>query len=88
MHNFKELKIWKNSMSLVADVYLLTNNLPDAERFGLISQLRRCSVSLPSNIAEGTSRPSQKDLQSNNSKNKGTSENDYRFRKIPGQSEV
>lgn len=50
-------------MSLVADIYLLTKKLPDEEKFGLISQLRRCSVPIPSNIAEGTSRPSQKEFK-------------------------
>ena len=52
------LEAWKNAMDLVDEVYELTNVLPDEEKFGLISQMRRCSVSVPSNIAEGAARNS------------------------------
>ena len=49
-------------MSLVKDVYLLTSNFPKEEKFGLISQINRCSISIPSNIAEGSSRSSNKEF--------------------------
>ena len=62
MHNFKKLNIWVNAMSLVKDVYLLTSNFPKEEKFGLISQINRCSISIPSNIAEGSSRSSNKEF--------------------------
>lgn len=54
----KNLTVYKKSVELVTVVYTLTSNFPDFERFGLISQLRRCAVSVPSNIAEGASRKS------------------------------
>jgi len=62
MHNFKKLNIWVNAMSLVKDVYLLTSNFPKEEKFGLISQINRCSISIPSNIPEGSSRSSNKEF--------------------------
>ena len=62
MHKFKELNIWKNSMELTVDIYHLTKSYPDTEKFGLISQIQRCSTSIPSNIAEGSSRLSNKDF--------------------------
>ena len=49
-------------MDLVVQVYALTKSLPEEERFGLISQLKRCSISIPSNIAEGAGRNSEKDF--------------------------
>ena len=62
MRNFKELEVWKESRVLTKDVYLLTNSLPQDEKFGLISQIRRCVISIPSNIAEGAAKDSQKDF--------------------------
>ena len=62
MHNFKKLNIWVNAMSLVKDIYLLPSNFPKEEKFGLISQINRCSISIPSNIAEGSSRSSNKEF--------------------------
>ena len=62
MNNYQELKIWNKSMDLVVQVYALTKSLPEEERFGLISQLKRCSISIPSNIAEGAGRNSEKDF--------------------------
>ncbi len=56
MHRFKELEVWKRSVKLAKTIYRLTKGFPDSERFGLISQLNRCSVSIPSNIAEGAGR--------------------------------
>ena len=62
MHNFRELKIWKESMELVREIYTATKLFPDSEKFGLVSQMNRCSVSIPSNIAEGSSRDSKKEF--------------------------
>ncbi|MCK5457329.1 MAG: four helix bundle protein [Melioribacteraceae bacterium] len=61
-HNFKNLKIWQESMKLVSETYELTRKFPDFEKFGLVSQMNRCSVSIPSNIAEGAGRNSEKDF--------------------------
>ncbi|MEH3114098.1 four helix bundle protein [Pedobacter terrae] len=58
MHNFKELKVWRKSIDLAVEVYKATSFLPSDEKFGLISQMKRCSVSIPSNIAEGSGRGS------------------------------
>ncbi|MDZ4844843.1 MAG: four helix bundle protein [Chitinophagales bacterium] len=55
MKNFKQLTVWQKAMKLVVEVYKLTELLPDKEKFGLTSQLRRAAVSVPSNIAEGSS---------------------------------
>ncbi|RCW91446.1 four helix bundle protein [Winogradskyella arenosi] len=60
MHNFKKLKIWKESMDLVSESYKITRSFPKFETYGLISQMNRCAVSIPSNIAEGTSKSSNK----------------------------
>ncbi|MEP7149544.1 MAG: four helix bundle protein [Acidobacteriota bacterium] len=54
--NFKELIVWQKSISLVKSIYTLTKSFPSDEKFGLISQMRRASVSIPSNIAEGQAR--------------------------------
>ncbi len=62
-HNFRELNIWKNSIELTKEIYLLSNILPDDEKYGLKSQIRRCSSSIPSNIAEGSGRSTIKDFQ-------------------------
>jgi four helix bundle protein len=56
MHNFKKLKIWQEAISLVQDNYRLTRTFPDFEKFGLVSQMNRCAVSIPSNISEGSSK--------------------------------
>jgi len=61
MQRFTELKVWQRSHALVLEIYRLTASFPDAERFGLISQLRRAAVSVPANIAEGSKRTSRKD---------------------------
>lgn len=62
MRNFRDLEIWKDSLKLVKEIYKLTIDLPNAEKFGLISQMNRCSISIPSNIAEGCAKDSQKDF--------------------------
>lgn len=56
MHNIKELKIWNKAMDLAVKVYELSAKFPADERFNLISQVRRCAVSIPSNISEGAGR--------------------------------
>lgn len=62
MHNFKELKVWQNSRILINDIYFVSRQFPDYERFGLTSQMRRCAVSVASNIAEGSGRGTNKDF--------------------------
>lgn len=59
MHRLKELEIWKQSREFCKDIYEVTFDFPGSERFGLITQLRRASVSIPSNISEGASRASK-----------------------------
>ena len=58
----KDLDIWKIGIELVLKIYELTNKFPDAERFGLTSQMRRCAVSIPANISEGAARNSKKEF--------------------------
>jgi four helix bundle protein len=62
MHRYKELEIWKKSRLFCSEIYEITTKFPNDERFGLTNQLRRASVSIPSNIAEGSSRSSNKDF--------------------------
>lgn len=59
-HNFKRLKIWTESIKLVGMSYKLTAPFPDSERFNLVSQMNRSAVSIPSNIAEGSSKSTDK----------------------------
>jgi four helix bundle protein len=56
MHRFKELKVWQKSVDLAVDIYKVTKNFPSEEKYGITSQMRRCGVSIPSNIAEGAGR--------------------------------
>lgn len=58
----KDLEVWKKSMDLVIKVYQITQLFPDAEKFGLTSQMRRAAVSIPSNIAEGAARKGNKEF--------------------------
>jgi len=55
-HNFKKLKIWQMGMELAKMIFDLTATFPSSEKFGLISQMNKCAVSMPSNISEGSSR--------------------------------
>lgn len=55
-HRIEDLKVWTKSMVLVKEVYLISAELPTEEKSGLQSQIRRCAVSIPSNIAEGAGR--------------------------------
>lgn len=61
-HNFRELNSWKVSFDLVKEVYLICKRLPEEEKFGLKSQIQRCAVSIPSNIAEGSGRTTDKEF--------------------------
>lgn len=61
--SFKDLIVWQKSFSLTKDVYELTAKLPTSEQFGLASQLQRCAVSIPSNIAEGQQRNGLKEYK-------------------------
>ncbi len=56
VREYKDLEVWQKAMDLVVETYRLTKTFPSDERFGLIAQLRRASVSVPSNIAEGRGR--------------------------------
>ena len=62
MHNFRKLDIWLKSMDLVVEIYNLTSVFPNHEKFGLSSQMQRSAVSIPSNIAEGSAKSSNKDF--------------------------
>lgn len=62
MRDFRKLDVWNDARALVKEVYILTSKLPSTEKFGLISQINRCSISIPSNIAEGCAKDSQKDF--------------------------
>ncbi|MDQ6608720.1 MAG: four helix bundle protein [Bacteroidota bacterium] len=61
MRNYQKLDAWKISMQLVKEIYTLTKTYPKDELFGLMSQTKRASVSIPSNIAEGMGRQYKKD---------------------------
>ena len=63
MNKFKELTVWQKSMDLAVQVYQLTTDFPVEERFGLQSQIRRCVVSISSNIAEGAGRGSKNEFR-------------------------
>jgi four helix bundle protein len=60
--NFRNLNVWQLSIELVEQIYTLTAKFPYEEKFGLTSQIRRSSISIPSNIAEGSSRKSRKEF--------------------------
>lgn len=59
---YQKLLVWQEAMNLVVGVYRVTERLPTTERFGLCQQLRRAAISIPSNIAEGSGRHSDKDF--------------------------
>jgi four helix bundle protein len=63
MHNFRRLSVSKKSMDVARDSYALTRALPRAEMYGLASQIQRAAVSIASNIAEGSSRTSDKEFR-------------------------
>ena len=61
-HNFKNLKIWILSMEIASDIHKITLEFPKNEVYGLISQMNRAAVSIPSNIAEGSARKGNKEF--------------------------
>lgn len=61
MRNFKELKVWQKGFQIAVNSFKITESFPLQEKFGLASQINRSGVSIPSNIAEGSSRTSDKD---------------------------
>jgi four helix bundle protein len=63
MRDYKELKVWQESMTLVRKCYQATNDFPRNEQYGITSQMRRSAISIPSNIAEGCGRGTTKDLR-------------------------
>lgn len=63
MHNFKDLKVWQKSIDLTSEIYEVLSGFPSDEKFGLISQIKRTAVSIPSNIAEGSGRNSGKEFK-------------------------
>lgn len=62
LRSYKDLLVWQKSIALVKRVYHLTRSFPDEEKFGLVSQMRRAAVSIPSNIAEGQARHTPKEF--------------------------
>ena len=62
MRNFKNLQIWIRAIKISKDIYKLTEQFPAKEKYGLSSQIQRAAVSIASNIAEGSSRKSEKDF--------------------------
>lgn len=60
--SYKDLLVWRKAISLVKRIYQLTQSFPDTEKFGLISQMRRAAISIPSNIAEGQARHTRKEF--------------------------
>ena len=63
MKTHKDLIVWQKSIELVIEIYQLTDKFPSEEKFGLVSQMRRASISISSNIAEGSGRKSKKDFK-------------------------
>jgi four helix bundle protein len=61
--SYRDLEVWKLSIDFVKKVYQVTHNFPASEKFGLINQIRRAAVSIPSNIAEGQGRNSTKEFK-------------------------
>ncbi len=63
MHNFRELRIWKDSMEIAKTVHSFTIKFPKEERYAIAQQINKCSVSIPSNIAEGAGRRTKNDFR-------------------------
>jgi four helix bundle protein len=60
--SYEDLIVWQKSISLTKDIYTITSSFPNTEQYGLVSQMRRAAVSIPSNIAEGQRRGTKKDF--------------------------
>jgi four helix bundle protein len=63
VRNFRDLQVWQNGRRIVIDVYKVTTSFPAAERYGLVAQMRRSAVSVPSNISEGFCRAHQREYR-------------------------
>ncbi|WP_224485319.1 four helix bundle protein [Robertkochia aurantiaca] len=63
MDSHKDLRVYKRSIELVKIIYKITESFPETEKYGLASQMKRCAISVPSNIAEGSARKSRKELR-------------------------
>lgn len=63
LNSYQDLIVWQKSIELVVEIYALTDNFPRNEIYGIISQMRRAAVSIPSNIAEGRLRGTRKDFR-------------------------
>jgi len=61
--SYKDLEIWKKSVELVKDIYIITKDFPKSETYALVDQIRRASLSIPSNIAEGHSRQHKREFK-------------------------
>lgn len=61
--SYQDLEVWQKAMALAKEVYQATANFPSEERFGLVNQMRRAAVSIPSNLAEGHSRSSTNEFR-------------------------
>ncbi len=62
MHNFEKLLFWQKSIVLAKNIYMICSEITNDEKYGLISQIKRCTISIPSNIAEGSGRNSNKEF--------------------------
>lgn len=62
MHNFEKLLFWQKSIALAKNIYIICQEISSDEKYGIISQIKRCAVSIPSNIAEGSGRNSSKEF--------------------------
>ena len=62
MRDFRKFNVWNNAIDFTTEIYKITANFPSSEKYGLTNQLQRAAVSIPSNIAEGASRSSEKIL--------------------------
>lgn len=63
INDYKKLKVWEKGIGLVSEIYTLTKGFPEDEKFGLVSQMRRAAISIPSNIAEGKLRGSDNEFK-------------------------
>ena len=63
IQNFRDLDVWQKGMLIVKEIYKVTGSFPQSELYGLVSQMRRCAISIPSNIAEGFNRLHNKEYK-------------------------